>query len=210
MVQTNEEMVKKLLKEKIIKKEETEKAFLEIDRSNFIPENKKEYSYIDKPIPIGKSQTISAPHMVAIMIENLEIENNSKIMEIGTGSGYQAAIMAKIAEKGGVHSIEINKKLFRMLKEKLNQYKNIKIYKGDGSKGIPEKAPFDRIVSTCGIPRVPKTWKNQLKEKGIIIAPLGSKFHQRLMKYRKINGEIKEKDLNLPCAFVPMIGEHGF
>ncbi len=210
MNKTNKELVNQLIKKDLIKSEKVKKAFLKVDRRNFLPENKKKWSYSDTPIPIGEGQTISAPHMVAIMTEELDVKETSKILEIGTGSGYQVALLGEIAEKGEIHTTEKVKSLYQKAKKKLKRYNNITIHHTDGSTGIPEVAPFDRIISTCGAPEIPKTWKKQLKETGIILTPVGRKYRQRLKKYRKKEGELIEEDLNLPCAFVPMKGKHGF
>lgn len=210
MNKTNKDLVNRLTERNLIESKEVKQAFLKVDRKDFLPKDKEKWSYSDTPIPIGKGQTISAPHMVAIMTEKLEVKNRSKILEIGTGSGYQAAILAEIAEKGEIHTTEKVKSLYKTTQENLKRYRNIKIYKKDGSQGIPEVAPFDRIISTCGAPEIPKPWKKQLKETGVILAPIGGKYKQRLKRYRKEEGEIKEEDLNLPCAFVPMKGKHGF
>jgi len=210
MPQTNEKLVEKLVEEGRIKTEEVRKAFLKTDRSRFVPEDKEKYSYIDRPLPIAGGQTISAPHMVAMMTEELDLEEDSKVMEIGTGSGYQAAILREIATKGEIHTIETVETLYNQSKEKLKDYNNIEVYKGDGSKGIPEAAPFNRIISTCGSPGIPEPWKEQLEERGIIVAPVGGQRHQTLKKYKKKNGEVKEQKVSIPCAFVPMKGEHGF
>lgn len=210
MPETNVKLVEKLVEEGIINTEKVKEAFLKIKREDFVPEKLEEYSYLDKPLSIGSGQTISAPHMVAMMTEYLKLEKNSKVMEIGTGSGYQAAIISHIIGEGKLHTIEKIEELYKQSKEKLKPYKNIKVYKGDGSLGIPQAAPFDRIISTCGAPEIPNSWGKQLKENGIIVAPVGGKRHQKLKRYEKRKGELKEEDLNTPCAFVPMKGKNGF
>lgn len=210
MNKTNEDLVDYLVKRNLIKTEKVKQAFLKVDRRDFVGEKHRQRSYLDTPLQIGHNQTSSAPHMVAIMTEQLDVDKNSKIMEIGSGSGYQAAILGEMAENGEVHTTEIKEPLFHMAKRNLENYSNIHLHQKDGSRGIPEVSPFDRIISTCGAPEIPKEWKKQLKETGIILAPIGGKFHQRLKKYIKEEGELKEQDLNLPCAFVPMKGERGF
>lgn len=210
MAKTNEELVQRLWERNLIKNERVKKAFLETDRANFTPEEYIEKAYVDSPLSIGHGQTISAPHMVAMMTESLKLKESSKVMEIGTGSGYQAAILSKITEEGSIHTIERVKELYKQAKERLENYNNIQLYRSDGSLGIAEEAPFDRIISTCGIPELPRSWENQLKADGFILAPVGGSHHQRLKRYRKEQGETVEKDLNVPCAFVPMRGEDGF
>lgn len=210
MNKTNKDLVNQLTERNLIKSKEVKQAFLKVDRKNFLPKDKEKWSYSDTPVPIGEGQTISAPHMVAIMTEELDVKQESKILEIGAGSGYQAALLGEAAEKGEIHTTEKVESLYQTAQENLKRYKNIKLYHKDGSKGIPEVAPFDRIISACGTPEIPEEWKKQLKETGIILAPVGGKYKQRLKRYRKKDGELKEKDLNLPCAFVPMKGKNGF
>lgn len=210
MNKTNKDLVGQLIQRNLIKSKEVKQAFLKVDRKDFLPEDKKRRSYSDTPIPIGEGQTISAPHMVAMMTEELDVKQESKILEVGTGSGYQAAILGETAKEGEIHTTEKIKPLCQTARENLKRYKNIEIHHRDGSRGIPEVAPFDRVISTCGTPEIPEAWGRQLKETGIILAPVGGKYKQRLKKYRKEEKELKEEDLNLPCAFVPMKGEYGF
>ncbi len=178
-------------------------AFRKVPREMFVPEEYKTYAYSDEPLPIGRGQTISAPHMVAIMTELLEPTNNDKILEIGTGSGYQAAILSLLA--GRIYTIELDKHLADTAKSKLRSlgYTNVEVFNGDGSRGLPEKAPFDKIIVTCGSDRIYPAWTEQLKEGGTIIAPLGSLHHQTLTKSIKKNGKLRTQRL-MGVAFVPL------
>lgn len=161
--------------------------------------------YGDYPCPIGHGQTISQPYIVAYMTERMKVKTDEKVLEIGTGSGYQAAILAELGAK--VYSIEIVKELAVHAKKVLNDegYKKVKILRGDGYKGWPEYAPFDVIIVTCAPEKVPKKLLEQLKEGGRMILPVG-KYFQRLVILRKKKGKIiRENDLSV--RFVPMVHE---
>ncbi len=210
MNEKNEDLVNYLVEREFIRSSKVEKAFLDVDRANFVPEELKNYSYTDRPLGIGEGQTISAPHMVAMQTEFLLLEKDSKVLEVGTGSGYQAAILSRVVEEGEVHTIELIKELHEKSSEKLCEYPNVFTYLGDGSRGLPSKAPFNRIVSTGGVPEVPASWVSQLSKEGVIVAPVGEKYHQRLKRYRRTGFGIDEEDLNVPCIFVPIIGKDAF
>ena len=169
-------LVQMLKKEGRIIQKNVEKAFLEIPRDAFIPEHLKKHAYVDTPLQIGQRQTISAPHMVAIMVEALDIKIGQKILEIGTGSGYHAAIVSKlIGEKGHIYTIERHKQLVETSKQNLNRIgiKNITVTHGDGSEGLSKHAPFDIIYVTCAAPILPHPLIDQLKEKGKLLIPIG-------------------------------------
>lgn len=184
-------------------------AFLEIPRHLFVPENQLIYAYQDSPLPIGKGQTISQPYIVAYMTQCLDLDGDEKVMEIGTGSGYQAAILGKLAAE--VHTIERHKSLAdgaSILLEKLG-FENITIHVGDGTIGLKEFAPYDAIMVTAAAPDVPLPLLDQLNEGGRLIMPVGGRFGQILHLYTKRKNEIQREDL-APVAFVPLIGDHGW
>lgn len=185
------------------------KAMLEVPRHLFVSSEYIDQAYEDYPLPIGYGQTISQPYMVAIMTELLELDNTHKILEIGTGSGYQTAILASIAKE--VYTVERVPELSKRAKEILEKlgFDNIKFKVGDGSLGWPEYAPYDRIIVTAAAPDIPDPLKEQLKEGGIIVIPVGERIGQILLKGVKEKGTIKTQDL-FPCAFVPLKGEYGF
>jgi len=176
-----------------------------VRREDFVPQNWRDYAYRDEPLPIDKEQTISAPHMVAIMCELLCVEPQSSVLEIGTGSGYHAAVLAELAGKGTVYTIE----RFEGLAEHASKLlpANVVVITGDGSLGLPEKAPFDRILVTCSAPEIPPPLLAQLKVGGRMVIPLG-KGLQELYLVRK-NGEIA-KEARGSVAFVLLVGKHGF
>ena len=204
-------LVSKLKKEGRIKSLEVEKAFMEIPRENFIPENLRNYAYSDTPLEIGYGQTISAPHMVAIMCEDLDLKKDQKILEIGSGSGYHAAIISKIiGDEGQVYSLERISLLANFAKKNIikSGINNIKIKICDGSLGYKENAPYDRIYVTCAAPKFPTSLIDQLKDPGKLMVPIGDIICSlKLLELEKGKKIIK----NLGgCAFVPMIGKNGY
>lgn len=176
-----------------------------VRREDFVPQNWRDYAYRDEPLPIDKEQTISAPHMVAIMCELLCVEPQSSVLEIGTGSGYHAAVLAELARKGTVYTVE----RFEGLAEHASKLlpANVVVITGDGSLGLPEKAPFDRILVTCSAPEIPSPLLAQLKAGGRMVIPLG-KGLQELYLVRK-NSEIV-KEAHGSVAFVLLVGKYGF
>ncbi len=179
------------------------KALIKIKRHNFVPLNMRDSAYEDDPLPIGKHQTISQPYIVAIMSELLNISANDIVLEIGTGSGYQTAILCEIAKT--VYSIERLQLLAeraQLLIQKLGYY-NIHIKCDDGFKGWKNQAPFDKIIVTCAPKVIPPKLTNQLSEGGLLVIPVGD-FFQKLKLVRKEKGQILEKDI-FDVRFVPMI-----
>lgn len=204
------ELVDGLLAEGLLKSKKARAAFEKVPREKFVPDIMKGSAYIDTPLPIAGGQTISAPHMVAVMTEALDVKDGQKILEIGTGSGYQAAILSVMNLRGKIYSVEVQPELVGFAKENLGKYKNVYVVSGDGSLGLPEFAPYDRIIATAGCPGIPKPWIDQIKEGGKILAPVGGMYEQRLMLVEKRNGKITETDLNFPCVFVPLRGLYGW
>jgi len=205
-----EELVKKLKLEGHIFTKDVEKAFLEIPREEFIPSTIKNHAYIDTPIEIGNGQTISAPHMVAIMCEALDIKKGQKILEIGAGSGYHAAVVSRlVGEKGHVYTIERFLSLAENAKKNLENVGilNVTVEVGDGSMGLPKYAPYDRIYVTCAAPNVPPPLLKQLKNNGKLLIPVG-KYVCDLDLLEKKDGKIVTKNLG-KCAFVPLVGKYG-
>lgn len=205
------ELVKQLRREGRIKTIEVEKAFLETPRELFVPESLKNLSYIDTPLEIGNGQTISAPHMVAIMCEGLDIKKGQKILEIGAGSGYHAAIISKLVGKEGhVYTIERLPSLAEKAKNNLENagITNVTIENGDGSLGLQKYAPYERIYVTCASPDIPPPLIKQLKDQGKLMIPVG-KMICNLELVEKIGDEIVTMGLG-GCAFVPLVGKYGF
>lgn len=184
-------------------------AMRKVPRHLFVPEFIRHSAYDDMALPIGDDQTISQPYMVAVMTELLELKGFEKVLEVGTGSGYQAAILAELA--GEVYTIERFSALADMARKRLTNigYENVYVMVGDGTKGLEEKAPFDRIIITAAAPDIPDPLINQLTEGGIIVAPVGERFSQILIKGKKDKG-VLVREYHTPCVFVPLVGEHGW
>ena len=181
-------------------------AMAKVPREEFVPADERAAAYADHPLPIGYDQTISQPYIVAFMTEQLQPKPSDRVLEIGTGSGYQAAVLAELVAE--VYTIEIAEPLARNAEATLVRlgYKNVRMKVGDGYKGWPENAPFDAIIVTCAPDRVPRPLTDQLKEGGRMIIPVGDRFAQELYLLEKKNGQLKEGAV-LPVRFVPMAGE---
>jgi len=181
-------------------------AMSKVPREEFVPHDSRAESYSDGPLPIGYDQTISQPYIVALMTEQLRLQPHNRVLEIGTGSGYQAAVLAELVAE--VYSIEIVAPLAHTAEATLQRlgYKNVHVKVGDGYKGWPENAPFDAITVTCAPDHVPQPLIDQLKEGGRMIIPVGSFGDQELYLLEKKNGELQRRAV-LPVRFVPMAGE---
>jgi protein-L-isoaspartate(D-aspartate) O-methyltransferase len=180
-------------------------AMRKVPRDAFVPELLRELSYTDQPLPIGHAQTISQPYIVAFMTQALQLKPSDRVLEIGTGSGYQAAILAELVEQ--VYTIEIVEPLGKSAAATLQRlgYKNVEVKIGDGYKGWPEHAPYDAIIVTCAPSKVPAPLVEQTREGGRIIIPIGPLFDQKLYLLKKTAGRLEQKAI-LPVRFVPMTG----
>ena len=181
-------------------------AFSKVKRENFIPKILKSRAYENRALPIGKSQTISQPHTIATMLSLLDLKRSQKVLEIGSGCGYVLALMSEIiGEKGKVYGIEIIKSLTEKLKNNVKGYKNIKVYNRDGKKGLEEQAPFDRILISAASKKLPKSVLQQLKDKGLIVAPVGPSYGQSLVVIQRIKNNFKIKEKLPGFIFVPFV-----
>lgn len=177
-----QELVKYWTQNKIITDKSTIDAFLRVPRENFILSEYKDQAYQDTPLQTKKGQTISQPTTVMIMTQALELKKGQRILEVGTGSGYQAAILSVlVGDKGKVYTTEILKELYDFAKDNLKNYKNVKVFNKDGSKGLPELAPFDRIIVTAAPTNIPQKLLEQLKIGGILIVPVGEAYSSQKM-----------------------------
>lgn len=201
-------MVQEQLIARGIKNKSVLDAFLDTERERFIPEELKDGAYADYPLPIGENQTISQPYMVALMTECLGLSGGEKVLEIGTGSGYQTAILARLAKE--VYTIERFENLSKKAQAALNGlgYKNIHFKISDGTLGWPEEAPFDRIIITAASSRLPLPLSEQLNEGGKVVVPLGETFSQVLTVVENKKGK-QEPTQVCGCVFVPLIGKYG-
>src|SRR5436190_15435502 len=181
-------------------------ALGKVPREEFVPAEYRAESYSDQPLPIGYDQTISQPFIVALMTEELRPQRTDRVLEIGTGSGYQAAILAELVAE--VYSIEIVEPLAKGAETTLQRlgYKNVHVKIGDGYKGWPEAGPFDAIIVTCAPDKVPQPLVDQLKDDGRMVIPVGDRFAQQLYLLEKKNGQLKQS-ATLPVRFVPMTSE---
>jgi protein-L-isoaspartate(D-aspartate) O-methyltransferase len=181
-------------------------AMRDTPRHEFVPANQRQYAYLDMALPIGSGQTISPPFVVASMTEAIDPQPTDKVLEIGTGSGYQAAVLSPLVRE--VYTIEIVEALSRRATRALKQlrYDNVKTRAGDGYKGWPEAAPFDKIIVTCSPEQVPQPLVDQLKDGGLMVIPVGERYQQTLYLMRKTGGELKSEALRA-TLFVPMTGQ---
>jgi len=203
-------LVRHLVRSGYISKPDVVKAMENVQRHLFVPENMQKYAYEDCPLEIGFGQTISAPHMVGIMVEALDIREGQKILEVGTGFGYHSAVVSSlVGGSGHVYTIERYSGLAEKAKENLKNYKNTAVIVADGSKGLKEYAPYDRIFVTCAAPDIPEPLIEQMKENGKLLIPVGERFMQELILLEKKNNKISKRNLG-GCVFVPLVGEYGF
>jgi protein-L-isoaspartate(D-aspartate) O-methyltransferase len=206
-VKSREEMVRNQLAAGGIRNPEVLQAMTEVPRHEFVPASLRLYAYADGPLPIGHGQTISQPFIVAYMTQALELSKEDTVLEVGTGSGYQAAILGKLAKE--VYTIEIVPPLAESAKVILSElgFENVHVRLGDGYLGWPEKAPFDAIIVTCAPDHVPEPLVSQLKEGGRLVIPVGTAGGiQQLVLLKKRNGQISKEKM-LDVRFVPMTGK---
>ena len=185
-------------------------AISKVDRKDFVLEEYKSSAYSDMPLPVGHGATISQPYTVAFMIEVLKLEEGNRVLEVGTASGWNAALISKIVGKEGkVITIEIVPELVEFAKKNLKKFKNVEVVKGDGSKGYEKEGPYDAIIVTAASPKIPKPLIKQLKGGGRLVIPVGSESGQELIKVVKEKGKIKKESLGF-FIFVPLKGKYGF
>jgi protein-L-isoaspartate(D-aspartate) O-methyltransferase len=185
-------------------------AMCQVPREEFVPTDLRPDAYADRPLPIGYDQTISQPYTVAFMCEALQLRGNERVLEIGTGSGYAAAVLSLLAKQ--IFTIERIPELAEAAATRLTRlgYCNVKVIAGDGSLGQAAEAPFDAIVATAAAPALPWPFADQLNEGGRIVIPLGGEvFEQRMYRFTKRGGKLIREDLG-PFAFVPLIGKYGW
>jgi len=184
-------------------------AMRQVPRHVFLPEDAHPYAYIDSPLKIGSGQTISQPFIVALMTEMLDVEQTHRVLDVGTGSGYQAAILAELAAE--VHSIERHPELADKARSTLKtlNYSNITVHEGDGTRGLAAHAPFDRIIVAAAAPSVPEALLDQLGQGGRLVIPVGGRHSQRLEVWDKKDDGF-QKSTHTSVVFVPLIGQEGW
>lgn len=205
-----QKMVELQIQRRGVKDPLTLKSMLQVPRHLFVPHFLVGEAYEDGPLPIGEGQTISQPYIVALMTEAAEVKQDAIVLEIGTGSGYAAAILSRIASK--VYTVERIESLGETAKKRFNElgYDNIEVKIGDGTLGWPEKGPFDVIVVTAGAPIVPSSLVSQLKDQGRLIIPVGDSISQSLLRIRKMPGGKTTQEILEAVRFVPLIGKEGW
>ncbi len=184
-------------------------AMGKVPRERFVPGPMNSHAYTDSPLAIGEDQTISQPYIVALMTEALELTGKEKTLEIGTGSGYQAAILGELSKE--VYSVERIASLFEQARKVLDdlRYTNVHLKVSNGTLGWPEFSPYDAVIVTAAAPKVPDALLEQLKEEGRLVIPVGDRFSQELIKIKKVSGEFREEHLG-GVRFVSLIGEQGW
>jgi len=210
--QKREHLLAGLKREGYVRSPAVERAFRNVPRERFLEIKRHAMAYIDTPQPILEGQTMSAPSMIAIMLEAAGLESGNRVLEVGTGSGYNAALLAEIVGAENVVTIERHDALVEWGRGNLQAagYGAVTVVHGDGSQGWPEGHPYDRIMATAGSPRIPESWIAQLREGGRIIAPIGpGTYEQTLIVGIKKGGRLKTRQ-DVACAFVPLIGKEGW
>jgi protein-L-isoaspartate(D-aspartate) O-methyltransferase len=184
-------------------------AFRQVERHLFVPESLREKSYEDRAVPIGFGQTISQPYMVGLLLQALALTGSEKVLEIGSGTGYQAALLSCLSHE--VHSIDIVPELTSQAQANLTALgiSNVRFYTGDGSHGLPQKAPFDAIIVAAGAPDIPQPLIDQLAEGGKLLIPIGDRKQQQLTLVQKTHSTVTRQTLG-GCAFVPLLAMHGW
>lgn len=205
--QQREQMVWEQLKSRDIQDERVLQAFLEIPRHLFVPTKYQSMAYEDHPVDIGENQTISQPYMVALMTQSLQLKGHEKVLEIGTGSGYQTAILSKLCSE--VVTVERISDLSKQAQERLKPYSNITFIVGDGTEGLVHLAPYHGILVTAAGPEIPHEYVQQLIEGGRLVMPVGSLDFQELLLGRKERGKLITSSI-CGCRFVPLLGRKGW
>jgi len=207
------ELVDGLIRRGYATKREVAEALRKVPREEFVPTPLKGEAYVDTPLPIGSGQTISAPHMVAMMAEALDLRPGQKVLEVGGGSGYHAAVTAELVSPGGhVFTVERLPELVGFAHDNIARTgysDSVTVILSDGSVGLPSEAPFDRIFVACGAPAVPEPLKSQLKDGGLMLVPVGGRMYQDLVRIERRGERYISQDLG-GCVFVPLVGEHGY
>jgi len=205
-----EDMVRHQLADRDIDDPQALAAMREVPRERFVPDEYAEHAYDDGPLPIDQGQTISQPYIVALMIQAAELATGNRVLEVGAGSGYAAAVMSRIVRE--VIGIERHAPLVRAARDRLAElgYRNVELIAGDGTRGYPDRAPFDAIIVSASGPVVPHALQQQLDLGGRLVIPVGEGSAQRLLRVRRTGAAHFEEEELGPVIFVPLIGEEGW
>jgi len=204
-----QEMVKTQLRQRGVRDERVLAVMESVPRHEFVLVDDHQNAYADSPLPIGEGQTVSQPLIVAIMLEALALQGSEIVLEVGTGSGYQTALLARLVQQ--VYSIERFPVLAQSASERLQRlgHNNVALFTGDGSLGLPEKAPFDCIIVSAAAPRIPQPLLEQLRPQGRMVIPVGPAYSQQLQLVQMRDGQAVIKSIE-GCRFVPLIGSQGY
>lgn len=204
-----ERMVDQQIAKKGVIDERVLAAMRKVPRHLFVAPDARPYAYVDSPVRIGSGQTISQPFIVGLMTQLLDVHPEHRVLDVGTGSGYQAAILGELAAE--VHSIERHPELAETARETLESlgYEHIMVHVGDGSQGYPPAGPYDRIIVAAAAPAVPQALLDQLAPEGRLVIPVGQRYSQHLEVWERIDDQFKQS-VNIPVVFVPLIGESGW
>ncbi len=202
-----ERMVDHLISRGRIERESTERALHAVPRHEFVPEPRRGAAYEDRPLPIGEGQTISAPHMVAVMCDRLELDAGERVLEVGTGCGYHAAVTAEIVGPGNVYTVEFHGDLAREADARLSRLGyDVDVRAGDGREGWPEAAPFDAAYLTCAAPEFPRRVVEQVRPGGRLLAPLGDRRQVLVAAWKRADGSL-DREEHGAVRFVPLLGD---
>jgi protein-L-isoaspartate(D-aspartate) O-methyltransferase len=213
--ESRKHLVVKLVQDGRIRSQHVIEAMEAIPRELFVRPGEEKMAYVDTPLSIGLGQTISAPHMVGIMAEELDLEPGHRVLEVGAGSGYHASVVAHIVgklPKGHVYTLEVKEGLAEFARENIGRAgldHIVTVIEGDGSLGYPKEAPYERIFVTCASPDIPPPLINQLAEGGKLLIPKGSTYYSELTLVTKLKNKLRKTNLG-GCAFVPLVGEYGY
>lgn len=207
-------MVRELAARGIVRSPRVQAALRSVPREAFLPEHVGPDAFLDAPLPIGEGQTISAPHMVAMMAEALDVRPGMNVLEVGGGSGYHAAVLARLAEPDGhVVTVERHESLVEEARRNLSRLDpppHVEVVLGDGSEGVRDRAPFDRISVAAAAPDVPQPLVKQLADGGVMVLPVGTMAEQDLLRVTKRGDGTLDVEHLGPVRFVPLLGKHGF
>ncbi len=209
---TNLDLIQKL-KNDVLKSEEIEEALKKVPREYFVPKELADRAYEDFPLPIGYGQTVSQPWTVVFMTEMLDVKRGHKILEVGAGSGWQAALLGYlVGPEGKVYTVETYKELVEFARKNISKVglNNVEIIHGDGTLGLEREAPFDRIIITAATPKIPPPLEEQLKEGGKLVAPVGNAFTQKMVLFEKTKFGLEPVREMGYFKFVPLVGRYGF
>lgn len=204
-------MVNQQLKPRNISNTRVLEAMKKVPREEFVPDSEKDRAYTDRALPIREGQTISQPYIVALMTQQLKVGSSEKVLEVGTGSGYQTAILAELG--ASIFTVEYHEQLSKKARkrlEKLGYGDQVEFKTGDGSLGWPEKSSFDRVIITAAVPSIPEPIKKQTAGDGLIVAPVGTRYSQKMEVLKKTGKEDWQKIQLIGCRFVPLLGEGGW